>query len=273
MQIVLTIDNNILHKQVWFLCCCFYSRQQHKDQKTQNKKQQKDASENSKAKTNPVITKKSSIESFVPNNNNTFNTLHTPKPKTKVRKFFLNLWGFFSWFRQHTVRYASKSTLIALAIASMAFIPATREYFITWKMDWTLITVLFTLDQKISLYILNMLNYIQVMAVMSPTVGGTNQVAVLRVLATILGSVIAVLFYLFLPHQGPILLLMTWAFSIPCFWMILNHKHGRFGMFSLLSYNLIVPFMYNHRNEEVIINVIELAFMRCATVSAGVIIG
>jgi hypothetical protein len=164
----------------------------------------------------------------------------------------LSLWGFFSWFRKHTVRYASKSTLIALAIASMAFIPSTREYFLAWKMDWTLITV---------------------MAVMSPTVGGTNQVAVLRVLATMLGSIIAVVFYLFLPHQGPLLLFMSWAFSVPCFWLILNHKHGRFGMFSLLSYNLIVPFMYNHKNEEVVIEVIELAFMRCATVSAGVLIG
>ncbi|KAI8647527.1 hypothetical protein BD408DRAFT_378306 [Parasitella parasitica] len=237
----------------WFLCCCFYSRQRHADTQAQYQKQQNTKDGGSKSnKAKPVIIKKSSIDSFVPNNNNTFNTLHTPKPKTKFRRFFLTLWGFFSWFRQHTVRYASKSTLIALAIASMAFIPATREYFITWKMDWTLITV---------------------MAVMSPTVGGTNQVAVLRVLATILGSVIAVLFYLFLPHQGPILLLMSWAFSIPCFWMILNHKHGRFGLFSLLSYNLIVPFMYNHRNEEQVIDVIELAIMRCATVSAGVIIG
>ncbi|GAN05837.1 conserved hypothetical protein [Mucor ambiguus] len=218
------------------------------DQQTQAQQ----GSESDKKKRTPVITKKNSIESFKPNNNNTFGSLHTPKPTSKLRKFFLNLWAFFSWFRQHTVRYASKSTLIALAIASMAFIPVTREYFITWKMDWTLITV---------------------MAVMSPTVGGTNQVAVLRVLATILGSVIAVLFYLFLPHQGPILLLMSWAFSIPCFWMILNHKHGRFGMFSLLSYNLIVPFMYNHRNEDEVVDVIELAFMRCATVSAGVIIG
>ncbi|CAO3635085.1 unnamed protein product [Mucor fragilis] len=234
----------------WFLCCCFYSRQRHADHHEQHAQAQD--TESGKKKHTPVITKKSSIESFKPNNNNTFGSLHTPKPTSKLRKFFLSLWSFFSWFRQHTVRYASKSTLIALAIASMAFIPATREYFITWKMDWTLITV---------------------MAVMSPTVGGTNQVAVLRVLATILGSVIAVLFYLFLPHQGPILLFMSWAFSIPCFWMILNHKHGRFGMFSLLSYNLIVPFMYNHRNEDQAIDVIELAFMRCATVSAGVIIG
>ncbi|KAG1467314.1 hypothetical protein G6F56_004478 [Rhizopus delemar] len=190
--------------------------------------------------------------SFVPNNNNTFNTLHTPKPETKIRKFFLNMWGFFSWFRSHDVRYACKSTLIAVSIASMAFLPMTREYFQVYKMDWTLITV---------------------MAVMTPTVGGTNLVAVLRIFATVLGSIVAVVFYLFLPHDGPLLLLFTWAFSVPCFWVSLNHKHGRFGTFSLLAYNLIVPFMFNHKDEELVIDVIELAFMRCATVSVGVLIG
>ncbi|KAI9283404.1 hypothetical protein BY458DRAFT_428000 [Sporodiniella umbellata] len=220
----------------WFLCCCFYNPHENDEN-------------------HPLMfqkKKKNYADSFVPNNNNTINTLHTPKPKTKIRKFFLSLWGFFSWFRSHDVRFALKSTLIAVSIASMAFLPMTREYFQSLKMDWTLITV---------------------MAVMTPTVGGTNLVAILRVLASVLGSVVAVLFYSFLPHDGPLLLLCTWAFSVPCFWVSLNHKHGRFGTFSLLAYNLIVPFMFNHKNEDFVVDVIELAIMRCATVSAGVIIG
>lgn len=125
---------------VWFLCCCFYSKQQ-KSSQTHHYTAIFNGNKSEKKTVNHIITKKSSIDSFIPNNHNTFNTLHTPKPKTKLRKFFLSLWGFFSWFRQHTVRYALKSTLIALAITSMAFIPSTREYFIMWKMDWTLITV------------------------------------------------------------------------------------------------------------------------------------
>lgn len=119
---------------VWFLCCCFY-RKSHDTTST--------SSTNNGENPTKGLHKKASVESFVPNNHNTFNTLHTPKPKTQIRKFFLNLWGFFSWFRQHTVRYAAKSMLIALAIASMAFIPATQEYFLAWKMDWTLITVIY----------------------------------------------------------------------------------------------------------------------------------
>ncbi|KAI8355558.1 hypothetical protein BD560DRAFT_407182 [Blakeslea trispora] len=225
----------------WFLCFCFYTKLN----------TQPSQYEDHLAKLRQ-LNKKSSIDSIVPNNNNTLNTLHTPKPKTKIRKFFLNLWGFFSWFRKQSVRYGLKATFISIIIASLAFFPMTRDYFVSWKMDWMLITVT---------------------AVMSPTVGGTNQVAILRVLATMLGSIIAVLFYWILPHDGLLLLVMSWAFSVPCFWVILNHKHGRFGMFSLLSYNLVVPYMYNHQNEDPPVDLIELAFMRCATVSAGVMIG
>lgn len=119
------------------MCCCFYSSSEYDENL-------------------PLITKKKKktyADSFVPNNNNTFNTLHTPKPETKIRKFFLNMWGFFSWFRSHDVRYACKSTLIAVSIASMAFLPMTREYFQVYKMDWTLITVSlqFPLDMTIKL--------------------------------------------------------------------------------------------------------------------------
>lgn len=111
------------------MCCCFYRKPSYNKERQMNEKLK------------GALSKKRSTDSFVPNNNNTFNTLHTPKPKTKIRKFFLRLWGFFLAFRQHSVRYAIKSALIALAIASMAFIPATRQYFLDLKMDWTLITV------------------------------------------------------------------------------------------------------------------------------------
>ncbi|KAG0164203.1 hypothetical protein DFQ30_010299 [Apophysomyces sp. BC1015] len=189
---------------------------------------------------------------FVPNNHNTFNTLHTPKPTTTCRQFFLTLWEFFSWFRQHTVRYAIKATVIGVAVASLAFIPATQIYFREFRMEWTLITV---------------------MAVMTPTVGGTNVGAVLRVLATGLGCVIAAATYTLFSSNPIALVFLTWLFSIPCFWAILNHTHGRFGQFALLAYNLIVLYEYNHRMEEDMMDVFELAWMRCVAVSMGVLIG
>ncbi|KAI7862150.1 Fusaric acid resistance protein-like-domain-containing protein [Spinellus fusiger] len=186
-----------------------------------------------------------------PNNHNTFNTLHTPSPRTRIRKFFVKLWSFFSWFRQHDARYAAKSTLTAVCIATLAFIPSTHDYFQSLKMEWTLITVL---------------------AAMSPTVGGTNMIAVLRVLSTMAGSLVALVTYSLFPANGPALLFLTWVLSIPCFWMSLHHRHGRFGLFSLLAYNLVLLYKFNQRNDNSI-DIMELAWMRCFTVSLGVFIG
>lgn len=111
------------------------------------------------------------------------------------------------------------------------------------------------------------------MAVMSPTVGGTNIVAVLRVLATIFGCIVAALVYTAFNGNVYMLMLCTWVFSLPCFHIILNHKHGRFGQFALLAYNLVVLYSYNHREDLDVDDVYELAWKRCVAVSLGVIIG
>ncbi|KAI8142257.1 Fusaric acid resistance protein-like-domain-containing protein [Fennellomyces sp. T-0311] len=197
-------------------------------------------------------TEKAAEEVFVPNNHNTYNTLQTPSPTTRIRKFLLKLWGFFSWFRKHTVRYAIKASLVSVAVAVLAFIPATQIYFREFRMEWTLITI---------------------MAVMSPTVGATNLIAVLRVLATVLGCIVAALVCTLFYGNPVILLIMSWAFSLPCFYLILNHQYGRFGQFALLAYNLIVLYSYNHRFEIDLSYVMELAWKRCVAVSLGVIIG
>lgn len=188
---------------------------------------------------------------FIPNNNHTLNTLHTPAPKTRLRKFLLKLWGFFSEFRTYRVKFALKSMLTAELISVLAFIPATRPYFTDFKMEWTLITV---------------------MAVMTPTVGGTNLGAVLRIFATVLGCILAAVIFTIFHDNTFMLWLLTWIISIPSFWMILHHKHGRFGLFTLLAYNLVVLFKFNHRDDDSV-NVFTLTWMRCAAVSLGVVIG
>ncbi|KAI8080547.1 Fusaric acid resistance protein-like-domain-containing protein [Thamnidium elegans] len=192
-----------------------------------------------------------SHEIFIPNNHNTVNTLHTPAPKTKLRKFFLRLWGFFSKFKSYQVRFAFKSMVTAVFISVLAFIPATQTYFTEFKMEWTLITV---------------------MAVMTPTVGGTNLGAVLRIFATVLGCILAAVIYTLFHEYVVMLCLCTWLISIPSFWLILHHKHGRFGLFTLLAYNLVVLYKYKHRDDESV-DVFELTWMRCVAVSLGVLIG
>ncbi|GAA5797451.1 hypothetical protein HPULCUR_002835 [Helicostylum pulchrum] len=190
-------------------------------------------------------------EIFIPNNHNTLNTLHTPAPKTKLRKVFHQLWGFFSKFKSYQVRFAFKSMITAVLISVLAFIPATQAYFTKFKMEWTLITV---------------------MAVMTPTVGGTNLGAVLRIFAKVLGCILAAVIYTLFHDYVVMLCLCTWLISIPSFWLILHHKHGRFGLFTLLAYNLVVLYKYRYRDDDSV-DVLELTWMRCVTVSLGVLIG
>lgn len=141
--------------------------------------------------------------------------------------------------------------LTAELISILAFIPATRPYFTEFKLEWTLITV---------------------MAVMSPSVGATNLGAVLRVMATVLGCILAAIIYTIFQDNTIMLWLCTWLISIPSFWLILHHKHGRFGLFTLLAYNLIVLYKFNHRLDDSV-DVFELTWMRCLAVSVGVILG
>ncbi|KAG1178552.1 hypothetical protein G6F70_001716 [Rhizopus microsporus] len=188
---------------------------------------------------------------FIPNERNMFDTLHTPKPKTKWRKFFIQLWMTFSLFKLQKVRYATKATIAAVLLALPAFLEPTKEWFREYRMEWALITL---------------------MVVMTPTVGGTNLVAVYRIFSTILGCYSAMIFYMLFPANMYVLPILTWLFSIPNFWMILNNKHGKFGQFTLLAYNLVMLNKYNDRDTNEV-EVWRLAMQRCFAILVGVVFG
>jgi hypothetical protein len=110
------------------------------------------------------------------------------------------------------------------------------------------------------------------MVVMTPTVGGTNLVAIYRIYSTTLGCFAAMCLYLLFSGKMYLLILGTWLFSIPNFWIILNHKHGKFGQFTLLAYNLVMLNKYNDRDTNRI-EVTHLALQRCVSIFVGVIFG
>ncbi|OAD77430.1 hypothetical protein PHYBLDRAFT_179854 [Phycomyces blakesleeanus NRRL 1555(-)] len=192
-----------------------------------------------------------SLTGFTPNERNTTNTLHTPTPTTKWRKFFIQIWVTFSLFKLQKVRYATKAAIAATLLATPAFLSSTGPWFREWRMEWALITL---------------------MVVMTPTVGGTNLVAVYRIFSTILGCFSAMVLYILFPGNHVILPIVTWLFSVPNFWLILNHKHGKFGQFTLLAYNLVMLNKFNDRNENTI-EVWRLALQRCLAILAGVAFG
>ncbi|KAI8081545.1 Fusaric acid resistance protein-like-domain-containing protein [Halteromyces radiatus] len=202
-------------------------------------------------KINPESAFSSSYQDFIPNERNMTNTLHTPLARTKWRRFFIRLWKTFSLFKEQKIRYAIKASLAATLMATPAFLERTGPWFREWRMEWALITL---------------------MVVMTPTVGGTNLVAIYRIFSTILGCYSAVIFYLLFPGNMYALPILTWLFSIPNFWLILNHKHGKFGQFTLLAYNLVMLNKYNDRETDTI-EVWFLAFQRCVAILVGVVAG
>jgi hypothetical protein len=109
------------------------------------------------------------------------------------------------------------------------------------------------------------------MAAMTPTVGGTNFVAILRIGATIFGVITGASAYSLLSGYHVVwLILLTWLISLPSFWMILHQlKYGKFGQFFLLAYNLVVLFKYNHPDTDIF----DLAYQRCVAVCLGVTVG
>jgi hypothetical protein len=110
------------------------------------------------------------------------------------------------------------------------------------------------------------------MVVMAPTVGGTNLVAIYRIYSTSLGCFVAMCLYLMFSGNMYLLMLSTWLFSIPNFWIILHHKHGKFGQFTLLAFNLVMLNKYNDRDTNRV-EVTHLALQRCVSIFVGVIFG
>ncbi|CAO3595551.1 unnamed protein product [Absidia cylindrospora] len=171
--------------------------------------------------------------------------------ETAWRRFFIRLWKTFSLFKEQKIRYAIKASVTTTLLATPAFLDSTGAWFREWRMEWALITL---------------------MVVMTPTVGGTNLVAIYRIFSTILGCYSAVILYLMFPGNMYVLPIATWLFSIPNFWLILNHKHGKFGQFTLLAYNLVMLNKYNDRETDSI-EVWFLAFQRCVAILVGVFVG
>ncbi|RCI02093.1 hypothetical protein CU098_001037, partial [Rhizopus stolonifer] len=188
---------------------------------------------------------------FVPNERHKMDTLHTPIPKTKWRQMVLKVWRISSLFKLQKVRYATKATIAVILLALPAFTDSIGPWFREWRMEWALITL---------------------MVVMTTTVGGTNLVAIYRIFSTALGCFVAMCLYLLFPGNMYILIFGTWLFSIPNFWIILNHKHGKFGQFTLLAYNLVMLNKYNDRDTNRV-QATQLALQRCVSIFVGVIFG
>ncbi|CAG8669812.1 5812_t:CDS:2, partial [Ambispora leptoticha] len=193
---------------------------------------------------------------FPENSRNLFNTLQTPKPKTKWQAFTMKLWEWSSRFRRFEVKYAFKTALSAAILAAPAFIDYTRPTYRKYRGEWACISM---------------------MVVMVPTVGGTNLISYYRVIGTFLGSSLAIIASILFPDNGPMLAIFGFLVALPCFYILMYTKYNRMGQFILLAYNLVALYKFNMRNgngeDEANLDLLELAWYRSIAVATGVLWG
>lgn len=162
-----------------------------------------------------------------------------------------SIWILGYRLRQPDVRFAIKTGLGAAVLGCAAFITALRPYWLEMRGEWSLISY---------------------MVIMAPTLGGTNFLAMGRVLGTLAGALLAVASYLAFPENAIVLPLLGALVSVPCFYVIVTRpQYGPSSRFVLLTFNLTCLYAFNLR--EVDTHVGSIALHRSVAVAGGVIYG
>ncbi|EIW68238.1 hypothetical protein TREMEDRAFT_32574, partial [Tremella mesenterica DSM 1558] len=168
----------------------------------------------------------------------------------KVKKAF---WGLGDRLAQPDMKYAIKVALAGAILAAPAYTEIGRPIFLRYRGEWALIAFF---------------------ATMSPTVGQTNFLSFFRVIGTILGASVAILFYSLFPGNAIVLPILGFLFSLPCFYVITQMPdYAAAGRFILLTYNLSCLYVYNsrQREDEFSVTVTSIAFHRSTSVIIGVV--
>ncbi|CAL1706087.1 unnamed protein product [Somion occarium] len=179
------------------------------------------------------------------------NTILTPAREdlSYWGRFKQSLWALGDRLKEPDMRYAFKTGMALAVLAAPAFFDSTRPIFTEYRGEWALISFF---------------------VVMSPTIGGTNFLAVHRVLGTFLGAVTAAFIWTLFPENPYALCAFGFFYSIPCFYYIVSTpQYATSARFVLLTYNLTCLYCYNVRQKDV--SVIEVAYHRFVAVTVGVI--
>lgn len=169
------------------------------------------------------------------------------------------LWKLFRTLKQIDYQFGIRVGIGAMVMGSLAYLPATKETFVTWRLEWALITYCI---------------------IMNKSVGGTNMTVKWRFIGTFVGALVAYINWkLFFPHYI-LMALVGFLVALPCFHIILNWPaNNAFGRFILLTYNLTILYSYtmsigeNEDNNEGGANpiILEIAFHRFVAVSLGIV--
>ncbi|GAA6001060.1 hypothetical protein JCM10207_007394 [Rhodosporidiobolus poonsookiae] len=161
----------------------------------------------------------------------------------------LAFWHLGWHLRQPNLRFALKTGAGVAILSSAAFFPRTRPLWLEYRGEWALISF---------------------MVCSALTIGDSNYLAIMRVLGTAVGAVVAVACYSAFPENPVVLPLLGALFSAPCFYVAITRPQlAQATRFVLLTFNLTCLYSFNLR--EIDTEVTSIAFHRFVAVIAGVL--
>lgn len=201
------------------------------------------------------ITAKSKHRNLIHHHDFISETTELIPKKTRIDNVSMYIWRRLKFFRNSNVQFGIRTAIGAFCISIFAFIPATRQKFVSFRSEWALI-----------IYCI----------MMSKSLGGTTMPAKWRFMGTFQGAFLAFLIW-HISNANPIALALTgFLLSIPCFYILLSWKDNHaYGRFILLTYNLTALYTYMELdtlgdNDKRPI-VWEIAFHRFVAVSFGIL--
>ncbi|KAG5735641.1 hypothetical protein E4T56_gene6971 [Termitomyces sp. T112] len=179
------------------------------------------------------------------------NTMQMPSSDTlsTIGRVQQALWKFGNRLAERDTKYAFKVGMSIAILAIPAFYDATRPLFVKYWGDWALISFF---------------------AVISPTIGATNNLSLQRVLGTLFGAIVAASIFTFYSEYPTVLAIFGFFFSLPCFYYaVARPEYLSASRFVFLTYNLTCLYCYNLRRKE--LSVAHIAIDRALAVTAGVL--
>lgn len=150
--------------------------------------------------------------------------------KTKVENFRMWLWESLYFFRRIDIQFGLRVGVGAFCIGLIAFIPLTKDLFVEWRLEWTMV-----------IYCI----------MMSKSLGGTTMTAKWRFVGTFLGAFIAWVVWELTEGNEYALATTGFLLSLPCFYIVIYwKKNNAFGRFILLTYNLTALYSYSMTQKE-----------------------
>ncbi|KAI5966345.1 uncharacterized protein KGF55_000654 [Candida pseudojiufengensis] len=186
------------------------------------------------------------------------------KHRPPILNSFFQKVGFLMWkklkvLKRADVQFGIRVGLGAACLSLFAYIPETRDIFLTWRLEWAL-----------TVYCI----------MMNKSLGGTTMTVKWRIIGTTIGAVTAYLIWIIFDANVYFLAISGFLISIPSFYIILFwSSNNAFGRFILLTYNLTMLYSYSmiqkdseddkEGGDHPVIG--EIAFHRFAAISIGII--